>query len=298
MRFTKAHGTGNDFIVIPDWGDDLEIGDDLVRALCDRRHGIGADGLIRLVPPEGEGDVFMDHRNADGSRPEMCGNGVRVVAKYLVDRDLVDRPGATVNVATRSGVKSIEVERDEDGRVTSATVEMGAPILTPADIPFDSPDSATGKARIDVGGETVELSAVSMGNPHAVIVVDDVETAAVERLGSAIERHDRFPKGTNVEFVEIIAPDHLRVRVWERGVGETAACGTGACATLVALQRLGLAGDEVRLELPGGEVTVRYVADENSSVLLTGGAVEVATGIVDDAWIAHAVSRGGKAMRR
>ena len=286
MDFVKAHGTGNDFVVLPDWDDELDLPDQLVRGLCDRRSGLGADGVLRIVAADGDADVWMDHRNADASRPEMCGNGVRVVAKHVVDHGLVVPDGDTVRVRTRAGVKRVRIHRDAAGRVTSATVGMGPPILDPASIPFEAPGSEAVGVTIDAAGRQVELTAVSMGNPHAVVLVDDVERCPVAELGVAIGRHERFPRGANVEFVELTGGGRAAVRVWERGVGETAACGTGACAVLVAGQQLGRFEDQARLRFPGGEVVVRHVPSEDGGVTLTGDAVEVASGELDPGWLA------------
>jgi diaminopimelate epimerase len=286
MRFTKAHGTGNDFVVLADLEDRLDVSAGLVRALCDRRHGVGGDGVLRLgAPPEGA-DVFMDYRNADGTAVEMCGNGVRVVAKHLVDHGLVPTNAQTVQVATRSGIKSVRVERDEQGRLHRATVDMGEPILDPERVPFlaASGDEHALEHELVVDGALVRFGVVSMGNPHAVLDVDDVDGAPVTTLGPRLEHHERFPNKVNVGFAEVVAMDEIRLRVWERGVGETAACGTGACAAVVALQRRGRVGEVVDVQLPGGTLTIRHPMD--GTVLLAGPAVEVAHGELDDAWLA------------
>lgn len=282
LRFHKAHGTGNDFVVLPDWDDVLDLDDELVRLLCDRRLGIGADGVIRVLPGDDGDDAFMDHRNADGSRPEMCGNGVRVVAKHVVDHGLVfpdDR--GVVRVGTRAGTKEVSVRRGHDGRVRTATVDMGPPTLDARRVPFRTDAEEAIDESVEVGGRTVAITAVSMGNPHAVVVVDDVDGYPVAEIGAALEGHERFPAGVNVEFIAPRGREEARVRVWERGVGETAACGTGACAALVGGQQLGILDAEVVLAFPGGDVTVRYDPDDQPAVLLTGGAVEVARGEVD-----------------
>jgi diaminopimelate epimerase len=286
MRFAKAHGTGNDFIVIPDWDGQLDLSGDLVRALCDRRAGLGADGVLRVVRGDQGADATMDHRNADGSRSEMCGNGIRVVAKHVLDHGLIPPPpDDVVRIATPAGLKEVVVRRDDDGRVVEATVDMGPPVFDPALVPFvaDGPEAVG--VPVGVGAETVEVTAVSMGNPHAVVVVGDVGSAPVETLGPALERHERFPQRANVEFLEVVDRRRARVRVWERGVGETAACGTGACAALVAGQRLGLLDDSAALLFPGGEVGVRHSPDAHRSVFLSGAAVEVAAGVVHPDWV-------------
>jgi diaminopimelate epimerase len=285
MEFTRAHGTGNDFVVLADLdGSGEPLTDALVRALCDRRHGLGADGVLRLAPPVEGAHVTMDHRNADGSRPEMCGNGVRVVAKHLVDHGLVSPDDAgLLRIATRAGVKAVRVQLGADGRVAEVAVDMGPPTLDPADVPFEAEDPSALLHRVEVDGAAVELSVVSMGNPHGVVVVDDVDRAPVPTLGPRLETHQRFPAKANIGFVQVVDRDQVRLRVWERGVGETAACGTGACAAVVALQRLGFVDEEVEVRLPGGRVTVS--AAPGGTVTLTGPAVEVAHGVLDDAWL-------------
>jgi diaminopimelate epimerase len=285
MEFTRAHGTGNDFVVLADLdGTGEPLTDALVRALCDRRHGLGADGVLRLAPPVDGAHVTMDHRNADGSRPEMCGNGVRVVAKHLVDHGLVPPEDAgLLRIATRAGIKAVRVRLGADGRVTEVAVDMGPPSLEPADVPFEAEDPSALLHPVEVDGTAVELSVVSMGNPHGVVVVDDVDRAPVTTLGPRLETHQRFPEKANIGFVQVIDRDQVRLRVWERGVGETAACGTGACAAVVALQRLGFVDEEVEVRLRGGRVTVN--ARPGGTVTLTGPAVEVAHGVLDDAWL-------------
>jgi diaminopimelate epimerase len=296
MDFTLAHGTENDFVVLGDLDGRHELSADLARALCHRRRGLGADGVLRIAPGEGDAQVFMDHRNADGSTAEMCGNGVRVVAKYVVDRDLaaLDADGV-LRVGTRGGTKPVTVHRGDDGLVAAVTVDMGAPILDPAEVPFeaDDPDALVHEVVIDDmaglvpkrssdNGSPVRLSVVSMGNPHGVVQVDDVATAPVTELGPRLETHRRFPAKANIGFVEVVDRGQVRLRVWERGVGETAACGTGACAAVVALQRLGLVDDEVAVHLPGGTLQIDHVA--GGTVMMTGPAVEIASGRLDAHW--------------
>ncbi len=287
MRFTKAHATGNDFIVLPDWDDGLQLEPELVRLLCDRRRGLGGDGVIRLV---GGPQTFMDYRNADGSMAEICGNGLRVAAKYVVDRAIVDTPDGSVRIDTRAGTRKVTVRLGPLGRVEEATVDMGAPNFHPAAVPFEAPGDDAIDVPVAVDGSLVRLTAVSFGNPHAVVLVDQVASAQLETIGAALENHPRFPGRTNVEFAEIAGPGEIRVRVWERGVGETAGCGSGACAVLVALRRLGAVGDEATLHFSGGDVQVRYEGDVNPTVLLTGSAVEIASGELDPIWLAEARS--------
>jgi diaminopimelate epimerase len=291
MEFTKAHGTANDFVVLADLDDRVELSDVLVRALADRRRGVGGDGVIRIAPGGDDADVFMDYRNADGSIVEMCGNGVRVVAKHVVDHGMV-RSGAdgTVRIGTRAGVKPVRIAgRHPDGTVASVTVDMGPPRLAPAEVPFVTDDPEAVRHPVALGDELVHLGVVSMGNPHGVLVVDDVDAAPVTTLGPRLERDGRFPQGANIGFAQPLDADAIRLRVWERGVGETAACGTGACAAVVALQRLALVGDEVAVLLPGGTLQVHHRA--GGTVTMTGPAVEVAHGVVDPAWL-EAAQRG------
>lgn len=288
MEFTLAHGTANDFVVFTDLDDRLVLSAGLVRALADRRRGLGADGVIRIGGGGEDADVFMDYRNADGSVVEMCGNGVRVVAKHVVDHQLVEPTGdGVVRVGTRAGVKPVRiVGRHADGRVASVAVDMGPPKFRPELVPFAAADPDALRHHLEVDGEVVGFSVVSMGNPHAVLVVDDVDAAPVQRLGARLERDPGFPQGVNVGFAEVVADRQLRLRVWERGVGETAACGTGACAAVVALQRLSLLGQQVAVDLPGGRLDVEHI--DGGTVTMTGPAVEVASGTLDTGWLAAA----------
>jgi diaminopimelate epimerase len=271
-EFVKAHGTGNDFVLLPDLDDLLTLDEALVRALCHRRLGLGGDGVIRLGAGDADTDVFMDYRNADGSLAEMCGNGVRCVAKWASDRGIVQ--GDVVRVGTRGGVKPVEiVGRHPDGTVARVRVDMGSP-------------AETGPVQVDVpGGAAVTFTTISMGNPHAVVVVDDVGRAPVETWGPHVAVHDAFPQGTNVEFIAV--PERTRVvgRIFERGVGETMASGTGGSAMAVAANLLGLADREVDVELPGGVLRVEWGPD---TLHVTGPAVEVAAGRLDQAWLGAA----------
>lgn len=291
MHFAKAHATGNDFIVLPDWDDALQLEPDLVRSLCDRRRGLGADGVLRLTRGEADSDAYMDYRNADGSSAAMCGNGLRVAAKHLVDHGLTQpSDGDVVHIGTGAGTRTVTVRLGAHGRVDEATVEMGAPSFHPASVPFEAPGDEAVDVPVEVNGSLVRVTAVSFGNPHAVVVVDQLTSAPLETIGAALERHPRFPDRTNVEFAEVTGPREVRVRVWERGVGETAGCGSGACAVLVALRRLGAIGDEASLHFPGGDVHVRYAPGPEPTVLLTGGAIEIASGQLDPVWLADATA--------
>lgn len=266
MRFTKAHGTGNDFVVVGDLEDTWKPNEGFVRAVCDRHFGVGADGVIRIAPADGDA-WFMDYWNADGTTAEMCGNGVRVVAKWLADRGIV--AGDTVSVETRSGRKAVTVFRGADGLVERARVDMGPPILEADAIPVRAADP--GHVTLEHDGQRFDAICVSMGNPHAILFVDDLDAVPFERLGPVFEGHPLFPARTNVEFVERVGPDHLRMRVFERGVGETLACGTGACAVGVAAALRGVTGRAVAIDLPGGRLEIEWT----DHVFMTGPAVEV-----------------------
>ena len=270
MHFVKVHGAGNDFVLLPDLDDAITLDVDLVRALCARHLGVGGDGVIRLAPPRSgvDADVFMDYWNADGSISEMCGNGVRCVAKYVGDRTMKD--AEHIRVDTRGGVKDVTVHRGTDGKLTGATVDMGAPVVGKVDWPMD------------VGGETVHVTTLSMGNPHAVVVVDDVENVDLAQLGRRLQAHDAFPDGTNVEIIKVADRDRVQGRIWERGVGETMASGTGASAMAAAAHLLGLAARRSTVVLPGGELEVDWTEE---TLWVTGPAAEVATGELDEAWL-------------
>jgi diaminopimelate epimerase len=271
VEFVKAHGTGNDFVVIEDLESHLEIGPEFVRQVCDRHFGVGADGVIRIARGQAA-PFFMDYRNADGSVSEMCGNGVRVVGKYLADRELV---ASAFDLETRAGIKRLEMTFDNRGMVDLVSVDMGAPSFDRADLPMTGEGEAL-KEPLEVGGQVFEATCISMGNPHAVVFVDDVDAAPVTTVGPRLERHPAFPNLTNVEFVEVLGPQRLRQRTWERGVGETLACGTGACAVAVASQLRGFTGKRVTIELLGGPLELEWTPGE--TVRMTGPAREVAHG--------------------
>lgn len=273
LRVWKYQGTGNDFVMTLDLEDARPLDVDLVRALCDRRFGIGADGSIRVTRGT-NGRPFMDYRNADGSLAEMCGNGVRCVAVFL--RETGEETGPTFDVETRSGVRHVEFA--SDGRVT---VDMGEPNFTKATIPMRGPAWETFLDEpLDLGGGlTVRATALSMGNPHLVLFLDDdPERFHVAHIGSVLERDDRFPEGTNVEFARVGTND-IAARVWERGSGETMACGSGACAIAVAANETGLADRRSSVRFPGGILEVER--QEGGSVRLTGPAARVFETTID-----------------
>lgn len=280
LAFVKMHGLGNDFVVIDDRSEELDLSSEAVEWFCDRNFGIGADGLMLVQPARTpDADFSWWFRNNDGSVAEMCGNGIRCFAKYLVDHGLVPADQDVVRVDTAIGVLSVEVTRDETGKLELATVDMGEPVLDPPAVPTTlSPiegEFVIG-VPLEIAQGTVEVTCVSMGNPHCVVFVEDVELAPVGELGPSIETHPAFPRKTNVEFAQVIDSSTIRLRVWERGVGETLACGTGACATVVAASLNGLCGDEVTVELLGGELQIRL--EGNGRVFMTGPAEEVFSG--------------------
>ena len=278
LRFTKMHGLGNDFVVVDDLAREWDFDPDAVRLLCDRHFGIGGDGLILVRPATVEGaDFLMLYFNADGTTAEMCGNGIRCFAKWLADRGHVS--GDLVDVQTLGGIHPVELARDSDAKMTVARVDMGVPVLDPPSIPTTFTGEQVFECPLETALGTFKVTAVSMGNPHAVIWVNDVDTAPVETVGPLIEVDSHFPAKTNVEFAQLVdgETDRVRLRVWERGVGETLACGTGACATGVAAALSCRTGRTLTIELPGGELGVAWSPDGH--VYMTGTAEEVFTGI-------------------
>ena len=280
LAFTKMNGLGNDFIMIEDLDVALEFAPEAVQWLCDRRFGIGADGLILIRPAIApEADYCMHYFNADGSLAEMCGNGARCFAKYVVDHDLMPADSSALVIETLGGLRPVTFRRNAEGLLAEATVDMGAPEFAPAKIPSTFEGERVHNRNLGTPWGEVTITALSMGNPHTVLWVDDVETAPVETVGPFLEHHERFPNATNVEFVHVIDAGSLSVRVWERGVGETLACGTGASAALVAAALDGRTGRQVTVELPGGDLIVEWREDDH--VYLTGSAAVSFSGWVD-----------------
>lgn len=282
LHFVKMHGLGNDFVVIEDMASDLDLTEDAVAWLCDRHFGIGADGLMLVRPATTPGaDFSWWFRNNDGSVAEMCGNGIRCFAKYVVDHGLLADDATSVRVETAIGVLPIDITRDYQGRLAMATVDMGAPILDPREIPTflgcETPENPVVNCDLETPAGTFQVTCVSMGNPHCVVFVEDVDDFPVTEVGPLIETNDNFPRKTNVEFAQVDeAESVIRLRVWERGVGETLACGTGACAATVAAALTCRGGREATVELPGGELAIRWA--ENGRVFMTGPAEEVFSG--------------------
>ena len=283
LSFTKMHGLGNDFIVIEDLDGELDLAPEAVTWFCDRNFGIGADGLFLVRPATlPDADFSWWFRNSDGSAAEMCGNGIRCFAKYVVDHGHLPSDRDTVRIETAIGVLPVEVTRAYDGTMHMATVDMGEPRLLPDQIPTkvgcEAPEDPVVNCPLETELGVFTVTCVSMGNPHCVVFVDDVESAPVHTLGPAVETHPDFPNKTNVEFAQVDSDETIRLRVWERGVGETLACGTGACAATVAASLTCRLGRSATVELPGGELTVHW--GEDGHVHMTGPAVEVFSGVV------------------
>ncbi len=278
LRFTKMHGAGNDFVVLDATRAPLTLSAAQYRFIADRRFGVGADQILIVEPGDASRDIDFTYRimNADGSEVEQCGNGARCFARFVHDTGL--SPKTTLRVQTLKSV--IEPRLQADGRVT---VDMGAPFLVPAEVPFDTtgltPTMVNGCElwTIELANHPVDVAVVSMGNPHAVMRVDSVEHAPVEELGPQIEGHVRFPRRVNAGFLEVVNRGHVRLRVYERGSGETLACGSGACAAVVAGIRLGWLDSTVDVDTRGGRLTIQW-AGPGQSVLMTGPAVKVFDG--------------------
>jgi diaminopimelate epimerase len=276
LRFTKMHGLGNDFVLLDLISQSITIREDQIRALADRRLGVGFDQLLIVEPPDDpETDFKYRIFNADGTEAEQCGNGARCFLRFVRDRGLTTK--TQIRLGTNTGV--IEARLEADGNIT---IDMGAPILEPSRIPFIA-EKANITYALDVAtplcrtASTVEISSISVGNPHAVLVVESVDDAPVGQLGPLIENHQRFPQRVNVGFMQIVSRNQIRLRVFERGVGETRACGTGACAAVVAGRLRGLLDETVNVSLAGGNLSISWAGD-NSPILMTGPASRVYEG--------------------
>jgi diaminopimelate epimerase len=282
LRIWKYHGTGNDFVMLEDLDEERPLVPGLVAALCDRHRGVGADGVIRVTRGSAEGeDFFMDYRNADGSLAEMCGNGIRCLGKLVFERGFTT--ATDLQIGSRDGRKHLSLDVD-DGVVRNVTVGMGPPAFARRDIPMQGPpDQPFLTEPFDVDGRTFKATAVSMGNPHLVLFVEeDPDDVDVRAIGPRIEHDARFPDKTNVEFVAAL-DGGVQARVWERGSGETMACGTGACAALVASNEAGLVPARAEVRFPGGTLLVERTEDE---VFLTGPAERVFEATIDEEWLA------------
>ena len=277
MKFTKMHGIGNDYVYVNCLKEKVEDLAEAARFVSDRHFGIGSDGLI-LIKPSEVADFQMDMYNADGSRSEMCGNGVRCVAKYVYDYGLTDK--TEVDIETGAGIKHI-VLTIKDGKVEKARVDMGEPILKPELVPVKGEGDKLVNEPILVDGQQYRMTCVSMGNPHAVVFLDeDVKKLDIEKIGPKFENHERFPKRTNTEFMNVLNRHTMNMRVWERGSGETLACGTGTCASVVAAVLNGFTERDVLVHLLGGDLEIHWDEKDNH-VYMTGSATTVFDGEID-----------------
>lgn len=276
MKFTKMHGIGNDYVYVNCFREQVDDPARVAVAVSDRHFGIGSDGLI-LIKPSEVADGKMEMYNADGSQGAMCGNGIRCVAKYMYDYGITDK--TSISVETKSGIKYLDLTV-ENGKVSEVRVNMGAPVLRAADIPVISPKETVIDEPLEVDGKIWRVTCVSMGNPHAVTYLEDVKNLEIEKIGPKFEHHAMFPDRVNTEFARVIDRKTVEMRVWERGSGETLACGTGACATAVASILNGCTQDEVTVKLLGGDLKI-FWDRENNTVYMTGSATTVFDGTID-----------------
>lgn len=274
MKFTKMQGLGNDYVYVNCLEEEVEHPSETAVQISDRHFGVGADGLI-LIRPSEQADFEMEMYNADGSRGEMCGNGIRCVAKYVYDYGLTDK--THISIETLGGIKYLDLVVEE-GKVKLVKVDMGSPILEAEKIPIKGKGERILNEEIRVDGMEYHITGVSMGNPHAVVFLEDVKNLEIEKTGPLFEHHECFPNRVNTEFVHVLDKKHVEMRVWERGSGETLACGTGACAAAVACVLNGLTEDEVTVKLLGGELQIRWDREKNT-VYMTGPAEVVFDGV-------------------
>lgn len=273
MKFTKMHGCGNDYIYVNLFKEKINDFSNTARYVSRPHFGVGSDGLICIAPSD-SADFRMIMYNADGSRGEMCGNGIRCVAKYVYDHKMTGKDRITVE--TDAGIKTLELHI-KDGKVDTVRVDMGAPVLAPDLVPVKFKGDSMINQPVEVNGKEWKITAVSMGNPHAVVYVDDVNSLDLEKIGPSFENHPIFPARVNTEFVHVISRNELDMRVWERGTGETLACGTGTCACVVASVLNGLTDEKVKVHLKGGDLDIDYDREKNT-VFMTGPAREVFEG--------------------
>lgn len=273
IRFTKMHGAGNDYIYIDATKSCPDNLPEMARVMSDRHKGVGSDGLVAIMPSD-VADFRMRMFNADGSEGEMCGNASRCIAKFVYDKGLTTK--STITLETLAGIKILQISKlNTDGTVREVTVDMGKPSFTPQDVPLSTASEVVNMPIATSMGE-MHITALSMGNPHGVVFIDSVANLAIEGIGVEIQNNPLFPAKANIEFVEVINPDELRMRVYERGSGETQACGTGACATLVAAVVNGKANRKAVIHLLGGDLSIEWA--ENGHVMMTGEAVTVFEG--------------------
>lgn len=282
MKFTKMHGIGNDYVYVNCFEETVDNPAEVARFVSDRHYGIGSDGLI-LIKPSDIADCEMDMYNLDGSQGAMCGNGIRCVAKYAYDYGIVNK--TSISVATRSGIKYLDLSV-RNGKVSTVKVNMGSPILSPKEIPFVSEKEQVINEPLEIDGETFHITAISMGNPHGIVFMEDIDNLEIEKIGPKFENHIAFPDRVNTEFVKVLDRHTVQMRVWERGSGETLACGTGACAVAVASILNGhVDGDSpVTVRLLGGNLEIFWNRQENL-VYMTGPATTVFDGEIDLSFI-------------
>lgn len=273
IKFTKMHGLGNDYVYIDAINQKIENESSLAKFVSNRHFGIGSDGLI-LICKSDSADFKMRMFNSDGSETEMCGNGIRCVGKFVYDKGLTDK--TTVKIETLAGIKTL-VLNTKDGKVETARVDMGEPILEAEKIPVISKEQPVKNLELEAENKKFKFTCVSMGNPHAITIVENTKEFDVEKYGKILEVDKAFPKKANIEFAQIIDKENIKMRVWERGAGETLACGTGACATAVACNLNGLTGRKVNIELLGGTLNIEWNEKDNH-VYMTGPAVTVFDG--------------------
>lgn len=279
MKFTKMQGLGNDYVYVNGFNEKIENPSKLAKKVSDRHFGIGSDGLI-LINPSRIADFEMEMYNADGSRGEMCGNGIRCVAKYVYDYGLTDK--TQISIETLGGIKSLDLTI-QDGKAVQIKVDMGKPILKPSEIPIVAEGENVISEPIIVDGLEYKMTGISMGNPHTVIYMDDIDNLKIEKIGPKFEKHERFPNRINTEFVKVVDRQTVQMRVWERGSGETLACGTGACAVAVACILNGLTEDRVTVKLLGGDLFIEWDR-EKDTVYMTGPAEVVFDGEWQDSY--------------
>lgn len=277
MKFTKMQGLGNDYVYVNCLEENVEHPSETAVRVSDRHFGVGADGLI-LIKPSEKADFEMEMYNADGSRGEMCGNGIRCVAKYVYDYGLTDQ--THISIETLGGIKYLDLTVEE-GKVKLVKVDMGSPVLEAAKIPIKGMGERVVNEPIRVNGMEYHVTGVSMGNPHAVVFLEDVKNLEIEKIGPLFEHHECFPKRVNTEFVHVLDKKHVEMRVWERGSGETLACGTGACAAAAACVLNGLTEEEVTVKLLGGDLQIQWDR-EKDTIYMTGPAEVVFDGVLPE----------------
>ncbi|MPW26025.1 diaminopimelate epimerase [Alkalibaculum sp. M08DMB] len=273
MNFCKMHGLGNDFIVIENLQGNLSLDKFQIVSICDRRYGIGADGVM-IVNSSETCDIKMSFFNSDGSEVEMCGNGIRCFAKYVYDKDIVKKN--PIDIETLAGIKTTFLEI-QNSKVIKVQVDMGTPIFESQKIPIDNSKERAIDEKVEFNDHLIDFSAISMGNPHVVIFVDDLDNYPIKKIGPFIENHSLFPKKTNVNFVQIIDNENIRVVTWERGAGLTLACGTGTCASVAIANYKGFVKKKVNASLPGGNLLIEI----KDTIYMTGEAVTVFEGIIE-----------------